>query len=157
MSLADAKNSKEKCAKCFAALRSNIVPVRCNVYKKGFHKKCSTGRKALTRDDQWKCETCTKLKQNHLAASTNCQLSRPTNSTPSQPLPVASRNKLKRYQWNADGIRPKFVELRHRLINSDIDVLAVQDSKLRKVDRLHSSKVMLPSEKIETISLEVVF
>ena len=31
------------------------------------------------------------------------------------------------YQWNADGIRPKFTELRDRLINSDINVLAAQD------------------------------
>ena len=31
------------------------------------------------------------------------------------------------YQWNADGIRQKFTELRDRLINSDINVLAAQD------------------------------
>ena len=31
LSLADAKSSKEKCAKCSAALRSNTVPVRCSV------------------------------------------------------------------------------------------------------------------------------
>ena len=45
MSLADAKSSKEKCAKCLAALRSNTIPVRCNACKKGFHQKCSTGPK----------------------------------------------------------------------------------------------------------------
>ena len=39
------------------------------------------------------------------------------------------------YQWNADGIRPKFPELYNLLINSDIYVLAVQESKLRKVDK----------------------
>ena len=37
LSLADAKNLKEKCAKCSAALRSNTVPVRCSVCSKGFH------------------------------------------------------------------------------------------------------------------------
>ena len=51
LSLADAKNSKEKCAKCSTALRSNTVPVRCNVCSKGFHQKCSTGQKASTRDN----------------------------------------------------------------------------------------------------------
>ena len=61
MSLADAKNSQEKCAKCSAALCSNIVPVRYNECQIGFHQKCSTGPKASTRDDQWKCEKCTKL------------------------------------------------------------------------------------------------
>ena len=66
MSLADAKNSKEKCAKCLAALRSNTVPVRCNVCNKGSHQKCSTGPKASTRDDLRKCEKCTQLQQNWL-------------------------------------------------------------------------------------------
>ena len=36
----------------------------------------------------------------------------PTNSSPSQSLPVTSQNKLKIYQWNADGIRPKLLEVR---------------------------------------------
>ena len=112
MSLADAKNSKEKCAKCFAALRSNTSPVRCNVCTKGFHQKFSTGPKALTRDNQWKCEKCTKLQQNRVAVSINCQLHGPANPIASQPLPVAFQNKLRIYQWNADSIRPKFVELR---------------------------------------------
>ena len=97
MSLADAKNSKEKCAKCFAALHSNTIPVRCNICKKGFHQKCSTGPKASTRDDLWNFEKCTKLQQNRLTVSTNCHLPKPTNSTPSQPLPVAVRSKLKIY------------------------------------------------------------
>ena len=33
LSLADAKSSKEKCAKCSAAFRSNTVPVRCSVFQ----------------------------------------------------------------------------------------------------------------------------
>ena len=36
---------------------------------------------------------------------------------------------------NADGLRLKFSELRDLLINSDIDLLAVQESKLRKADK----------------------
>ena len=59
----------------------------------------------------------------------------PTNSSPSQSLPVTSQNKLKIYQWNADGIRPKLLEVRDWQINSDIDVLTVHESKLRKTDK----------------------
>ena len=55
--LADAKISKEKCAKWSAALRCNTVPVRCSICSKGFHQKCSTGPKALTRDSHCKCES----------------------------------------------------------------------------------------------------
>ena len=49
--------------------------------------------------------------------------------------PVTFRNKLKIYQWNADSIRPKFLELRGLLINSEFDVSAVQESKLWKADK----------------------
>ena len=56
LSLADAKSSKEKCAKCFAVLSSNTVTVRCSVSTKGFHQKRSTGPKASTCYNQWKCE-----------------------------------------------------------------------------------------------------
>ena len=127
LSLADAKNLKEKCVKCSAALRSNTVPVRCSVCSKGFHQKCSTGPKASTRDNLWKCEKCTNIQQNCRSESTNRG---PTNSLPSQPVPSTTRNKMKTYQWNADGIRPKLLELRDRLLNSDINILAVQESKL---------------------------
>ena len=135
MSLADGKNCKEKCAKCSATLCSNTVPVRCNVCQKEFHQKWSIGPKASTHDDQWKCEKCTKLQQNRLTASNNCQIPGPTNSIPSQPLPNAFRNKLKIYQRNTYGIRPKFVELYDWLINSAIEILAVQELKLQKTDK----------------------
>ena len=55
-------------------------------------------------------------------------------------MTTTSRNKLKINQWNADGIRPKFIELRDLLLNSYIDVLAVQKSKLRKTDKTPSSE-----------------
>ena len=129
MSLADAKSSKENCAKCFA------VPLRCHICNKGFHQKCITCPKASSHDDQWKCKKCTMLQQNCLAESTNCELPRPTNSIPSKPQLLIFQNKLKIYQWNADSIHPKFLELPNLLINSDIDILAVQESKLQKADK----------------------
>ena len=46
--------------------------------------------------------------------------------------------RLNLHQWNADGIRPKFIELCDRLLNSDIDVLAVQESNLQKTDKTPS-------------------
>lgn len=81
------------------------------------------------------CYKCSKLQQNRLSAFTNCQLPGATNSTPYQALPVVVRNKLKIYQWKADGVSPKFVELFSRLINSDVDIWGVQVLKLRKADK----------------------
>ena len=108
--------------KCSAALRSNIVPKRCSVCSKGFHQKCSTGPKASTHYRLWKCEKSKNFRQNHTSESIDCQLPGSTNSFPSQPLLTASGNKLRVYQWNANGIRPRLTELRDLLINSDIDV-----------------------------------
>ena len=109
--------------------------MRCSICSKGLHQKCSTRPKALTCDSHWKCDRCNNLQQNHAYESTDCQLPGSTNSSPSEPLPATSWNKLKIYQWNTDGIRPKLMELRDLLINSDIHILAVQESKLRKTDK----------------------
>ena len=138
LSLADANSSKEKCAKCSAALRSNTVPARCSVCSKEFHQKCSTEPKASTRDSYWKCDNCTNNQRNRTSQTKNRQLPVTTNSSSSQHVPTISQNKLKIYQWNADGICPKSIELRDRLLNSDINVLAVQKSKLRKTDKTPS-------------------
>ena len=94
--------------------------------------------KASTRDNLWKCRKCTNIQQNRTSESTNRVLPGPTNSLPSQPVPSTSRNKLKIYQWNADGIHPKLLELWDRLLNSNINILAVQASKLRKTDKTPS-------------------
>ena len=83
----------------------------------------------------WKCGKCSNIQQNCTSESTN---RRPTNSLPSQPVPSSTRNKLKIYQWNADGIRPKLLELCDCLLNSNIDVLVVQESKLWKTDKTRS-------------------
>ena len=135
MSLAGAKSSEEKCDKCSTALCPNTFPARCRACNNGFHQKYSTGPKASNCYDQWKCDTSIKVQQNQISASNVCQLPGSTNLIPSQPQPVASRNKLKMYQWNSDGIPPKFPELRDLLINSRIDVLAVQESGLQEVDK----------------------
>ena len=124
----------------FRCSTSNTVPVRCSVCSKEFHQKCSTGPKASTRDNLSKCGKCTNIQQNRTSESTNRVLPGPTNSLPSQPVPSTSWNKLQIYQWNADGICSKLLELRDRLLNSNINILAVQESKLWKTDKTASIK-----------------
>ena len=124
----------------FCCSTSNTVPVRCSVCSKEFHQKCSTGPKASTRDNLSKCGKCTNIQQNRTSESTNRVLPGPTNSLPSQAVPSTSWNKLQIYQWNADGIFSKLLELRDRLLNSNINILAVQESKLRKTDKTPSIK-----------------
>ena len=69
------------------------------------------------------------------AAKQNTQREAPTqdkNRIISQPAPSTSRQKLTILQWNADGIMTKYTELQDRLINSNINNFAVQESKLWK-------------------------
>ena len=58
-----------------------------------------------------------------------------TNSIRSQQLSAQSRDKLTIMQWNTNGIRTKLLELRDRLFNSDVDIVAIQESKLCKEDK----------------------
>lgn len=66
------------------------------------------------------------------------KLPAPTNTIPSHQLPVLLKDKLTIIQWNADEIRPKLFELRNRFINTDIHVVAIQESKLHKADKTPS-------------------
>ena len=128
---------KEKCGKCSVTLQSNTVPVRCNRCNKSYHQKCSTGPKAPSRDINWTCDKCAKILQQSISADIT-QPPAPTNNTPSHHLPNQSWDKLTTIQWNADGIQPKMLELGDKLINSDIDIVAIQESKLRKKDKTPS-------------------
>lgn len=84
--------------------------------------------KASTHDNLWKCGKCTNIQQSRMSESTNLVLPDSTNLLPSQPyvstfstVPTTSQNKLKFYQWNVEGIRPKLLELRHHFLKSEID------------------------------------
>ena len=127
MTFAEAKQARERCGKCSKILRSNTVLVRCKLCAKSFHQKCNTGPHNSDRDEDWKCPNCA-VKQNAQREA----LAQDKNRIISQPVPSTSRQKLTILQSNADGIMTKFTELRDRLINSDIDICAVQESKLRK-------------------------
>ena len=134
LSLTEAKDIKEKCGKCSATLWSNTVPVRCNCCNKGFCQKCSTGPKAWSHDISWNCDKCAKILQQSSSVNIT-QLPAPTNTIPSLQLPTQSWDKLTIIQWNVDGICLKLLELHDRLINSDIDIVATQESKVCKADK----------------------
>ena len=71
LSLAEAKDIKEKYGKCSATLRSNTGPVRCNRCSAGLHRKYSTGPKASSHDINWNCDNCVKILQQSNSASTS--------------------------------------------------------------------------------------
>ena len=98
------------------------------------HQKCSTGPKASSREINWNCGKYAKIMQQSSSANIT-QPPAPTNTTPSQQLPTQSWDKLTIIQWNADRIRLKMLELRDKLINWDIGIVVIQESKLWKTNK----------------------
>ncbi len=133
----EAQQQRERCAKCHFVLRCNARPIRCNVCQTGFHSKCSIGARWTSREAaEFRCTKCDAKEKIRLA---NQEMVESIPSCPgktvSQPTARAARPQFKIVQWNADGIRAKMFELRERLLHSDIDVCAIQESKLRKADK----------------------
>ena len=73
------------------------------------------------------------LQQSHSANI--IPLSASTNTIPSQQLAAQLGDKPSTKQWNANGIHPKLLELHDILINSDINIVGIQGSKLHKADK----------------------
>ena len=134
LSLAEAKDIKEKCGKFSTTLQSNTAPVRYNRCNKGYHQKCKTGPKATFCNINWNCNKFAKILQQSSSANIT-QLPAFTNVIPSQQLPAQSSGKLTIIRCNANGICPKLIKPRDSSINLDTDIVAIQESKLQKADK----------------------
>uniref|UniRef100_A0A1I8I211 RING-type domain-containing protein n=1 Tax=Macrostomum lignano TaxID=282301 RepID=A0A1I8I211_9PLAT len=118
------------CAKCSTAIRRGVAFVKCNSCSAAYHK-CCTGLNRNAADaaarSPWDCPVCTARTQGAPAPSAA------TSRVPLQDK-VARDTKfadsLRLLQWNADGIASKLPELAERLSDSDIDIAAVQETKL---------------------------
>ena len=92
----------------------------------------------LVCDIIWNYDKCVKILQQSNSANIT-QLPVSTNTIPFQQPETQSRDKLTIIQLNADGIRPNLLELRGRLINLDIDIVAIQESQLFEADKTLSN------------------
>ena len=103
--------------------------MRCNKCKKESHKGCT----GLTRD------AYQSLLNNHAWTCEKCDFSAPPgyNTIPTDhptdgagPKRTGSKRNLRGLQWNADGINTKVAELNRLVVELDIDVALIQDTKL---------------------------
>lgn len=139
----------------FSSIRSNTVSVWCSVRNKSFYQKRSAGPKDLNRDDEWKCDTWTKLQLNRIAASNAYQLPGSTKSDPSQPQPAASQNKLKICQWNPECICPNFWNSPIYLPTMTLMFWLSRSQSYKNLTRLHLLKATPKYKKIAITSFEV--
>ena len=115
-------------------------------------------KRGIQQDTAPSCTETNRQSQCHQAfANANItQPPAPINTTPSQQLPTQSWDKLTIIQWNADGIRLKMLELRDKLINWDIGIVVIQESKLWKTNKTPFIEGYATIRKDETAFLAMV-
>ena len=128
-----------KCAaksrtKCSGIIKKGQDFFRCVGCKSDFHKKCSD----MTREQQlvvdrsrWKCRRC----QEEEAIPKP-----PDDQDQSEDITYVTKNTedriLKIIQWNADGILSGIEEFKHFINGKEVDIFALQETKLRKQDSI---------------------
>ena len=124
---------KLKCgaAKCGGLIRTKPTLICCKC-KKPHHKqlKCSGQTRVaveeiLSAGADWTCKKCEEQRERDYSIPTL------QGNTISEKINGESRQSLKILQWNADGLNTKMLELRKRLIDEDIDVCNIQETKFQ--------------------------
>ena len=118
-----------KCLVCSKPTGRSLTPLACNICNRECHKKCSglprKEMEVLIEAKAWKCKRCTpKIKPTVPGPST-------INPQPAEEKAAfLSRGRLRILQWNADGVGTKIPELERCVVEYDIDVVVLQESKL---------------------------
>ena len=125
---------KRSCLVCDRSTRPSLRPLICAGCLRECHKNCSS----LSRTEQemyilagsWRCENCSVKR--HSPGITRD----PSNTTGAVRIAdVKLRSCLSILQWNANGIKTKMVELEEKVRRMEIDIIMIQESKLRSLDK----------------------
>ena len=123
-----------KCLKCERVIGLTKEPLICRSCKRHCHKgmKCSgltrNGASALLAlAGDWTCEECSHCENREYTTTTQSYSDASEKYIGSD---KHSLDKLAILQWNADGLSTKVTELRERLVEEDIDVCVIQETKL---------------------------
>ena len=125
---------KRSCLVCDRSTRPSIRPLICAGCLRECHKSCSS----LSRTEQdmyilagsWRCENCSVKR--HSSGITRD----PSNTTSAVRIAdVKLRYCLSILQWNANGIKTKMAELEEKVRRMEIDIIMIQESKLRSLDK----------------------
>ena len=126
---------QHRCIQCYNVVRATRYPLKCGGCDRLCHKNCSE----LTRSEQldfrdsdaWRCEACSR-RINSTATNPATQ----TSSTSERKMDLSTRSNITALQWNANGIKGKMMELTVTANKLKLDVIMIQESKLRATDKL---------------------
>ena len=125
--------------------------ITCDLCKKQFHQMCTgLGRdviKAILDGSAtaWICKSCNNPVNPNFAKPAV-----PINEI-SESQPAQTRDSIKIMQWNADGLKSKTVELEDRLNAENIDVCAIQETKMKQDDLSPTIKGYRPAGRNDRI------
>ena len=123
-----------ECKRIIARSSSGHSWLRCISCGRCCHKKTECCR--MTRDERshkesnWTCFLCSESHDQNRHQALDESIDETAKG-----MKTDTRSSLRVLQWNADGLKSKSDELAARLISSDIDVAAIQETWLTKRDR----------------------
>ena len=126
--------SSHRCTHCDRVVRATRFPIKCGGCDMLCHKSCTglvRSRQLVFIDSNaWRCEGCSK-KSNSAATDPALRLL----DASVKRSDFGSRNSIRMLQWNANGLKTKMVELADAVKKLKIDILLIQESKLRPNDK----------------------
>ena len=125
---------KKRCLQCGKVVRYSPNPLVCIGCWRTCHKSCSNmsrGEQSMhISNGSWHCENCSTSANNKGVDSGDRR-----QAAPSRKTDVSRRGCLKILQWNANGIRTKMVELEYQIRKFNLDIIMIQETKLRALDK----------------------
>ena len=117
------------CGECGSRLKRVILPLVCRGCRGGFHLKCAQGQRKVIEMEResgtWMCKQCRERRSK--------TPEREPSATTSQGA-TTHRGSIKLLQWNCDWLGTKTDELPGVLREEEIDMAALQETKLREGD-----------------------
>ena len=124
---------KRSCLLCDRSTRPSIRPLICAGCLRECHKISSLSRteqEMYILAGSWRCDNCS-VKRLSPGITRD-----PSNTTGAvQMADVKLRSCLSILQWNANGIKTNMVELEEMVRRLEIDIIMIQESKLRSLDK----------------------
>ena len=150
----EATTLKLPCTRCKKIMRSGIY-IKCGSCEKRFHKSCTkTSREVQDKIsagiDSWTCNKCEKIRLAICSQDDAIPVLHDLVGDRASKMKLFTKKSLRILQWNADSLATKIGELRERVKDRDVDVILIQETKLRgkPTPRIDGYKEAMRSDRI---------
>ena len=127
------------CCKCKKTICRGVERMHCKNCDKESHKGCTgltrDAYQSLINNDAWTCEKCDS---STIPGPNTIPTDQSTDGA--GPKKTGPKRNLRGLQWNADGINTKVTELNRLVVELDVDVVLIQETKLTsrsKTPKIH--------------------